>query len=47
MKKTRCHNCGRALESSDSFSIRFNPKEVVTCSDCDIDLHVPQKKTEE
>lgn len=47
MKKTKCHVCGRQLESSDSFSIRFNPKEVVTCSDCDVDINVKQKGNEE
>jgi RNase P subunit RPR2 len=47
MKKTKCHTCGRVLESSDSFSIRFKPREVVTCTDCDVDLYVPQKGKEE
>jgi hypothetical protein len=47
MKEIVCSVCGRTLESYDSFTIRFKPKETTVCSDCDVDLNVRQKDNEE
>lgn len=48
-KSVTCSCCGKELDRSyDSYSIRVvKNKDVVSCIDCDVDFHVPQKSKEE
>jgi hypothetical protein len=44
-KGRKCSCCGIHLDSSDSYSIKFNKRgrDIILCNDCDRDANIPQK----
>jgi ssDNA-binding Zn-finger/Zn-ribbon topoisomerase 1 len=47
-KGVKCHVCGKHMDSSESYSIRFDRKETKPrCPDCDRDLDAERRREDE